>query len=235
MLYNKTSFSTAEAVGDLVDKFVTDRFEWGVITEPYTFKGNRQLPLVVFERVKSKKLLAIAKFIRKRQFPTNCSSRKVLAAQDGMRFWGSMSDQWSVLMAWMVTKKDLPIIAPYFVGWEMAGDSEYCGHIKDHQNKWLCYFLPMTNCSIPLRSKSQEFQHAHEKLYVTRAADPPPPSSVLSLEGMMDTSDDRNDSSNADADADADANEHHGKLRGKIAARDDEPKTFVFEYKVSEL
>jgi hypothetical protein len=40
----------------------------------------------------------------------------------------------------------------------MAGDEEHCKHIAPDENQWLCYFLPMTNCSIPLLSEAAELR-----------------------------------------------------------------------------
>jgi hypothetical protein len=66
--------------------------------------------------------------------------------QDGMRFWGSMANSWNSLLSLMVKSSDFPILAPYFVGWKMAHDDDYC-KLGRHKNQWLCYFLPMTNCT----------------------------------------------------------------------------------------
>jgi hypothetical protein len=53
--------------------------------------GGRGRKKIVFQRVKSKKLQAIAASVQRRQFPVQCSSRKVLAVKDGVRFWGPKS------------------------------------------------------------------------------------------------------------------------------------------------
>jgi hypothetical protein len=109
----------------------------------------------------------------------------------------------------MVMSKDFPIVAPYFVGWEMAGDDDYC-KLARHQNQWLCYFLPMTNCTVALRdhvkatddlSKEEiieEMYREHELAYIIQGKDPSPTlanspllakAGIIGIGGMMDTAD----------------------------------------------
>jgi hypothetical protein len=79
MHFQTTTFSAAESVGELVDIFLLDRFEWQVISEPYGFNASHMKMSITLRKVRDAVLLEMAAFVKKRQFPARCSDRKILA------------------------------------------------------------------------------------------------------------------------------------------------------------
>jgi hypothetical protein len=157
-------------LGKVVDEFLIDRFEWQIIEEPYAFQPHKvteQLQVVV-AKVPNKKLQKFGTLLRKRQFPAQCVGSKIVVMKDGMRFWGSMAKVWGGYMQHLFTSPNQVILAPFFPQWAMGSDTNFCG--EGHVNEWKCYFLPMTNCPLPM--ERQDFWHNAEWAVLVDGVDP---------------------------------------------------------------
>jgi hypothetical protein len=90
MKFETSVFTDAQSIGELVDIFLGDRFEWQVVNEPYQFEGQRMTASITLRKVRDETQLAMAAFIRKRQFPARCSDRKILAMKVVLVLWRTL-------------------------------------------------------------------------------------------------------------------------------------------------
>ena len=145
-------------------------------SEPYEWEHAQKQEeyIVVLTKVPNKRLQRMALEMRKHQFPDKCALVKILAAKDAGRFWGSMANAWHNLLGSALSSVTTHIVAPFFYGeaW-MANDHKFC---KDQQgsNMFLCYFLPMTNCSIPLTHRRKIMTEKTDDAVFIQAVPPKP-------------------------------------------------------------
>jgi hypothetical protein len=156
-------------IGSFIDEFMMDRFEWQIIQEPYSRGDPHTVSLM---KVPNKRLQKVGAVIRRHQFPQVCTSRNLYLMQDAGRFWGSLANLYQDVAWFTVIRPQSPIQMPYFLNWPMAYDKEYC---KDRagKNLWLCYFLPMSNCSVALPTNGKNlFVKNHDQDALVQGQNP---------------------------------------------------------------
>ena len=135
-----------DKVATAVDQFLSPRPWWFVTKEPYKWMHeedkSESLHLVLNRFPKEYEL--IFRRILETQYPTDCD--KAMLRMEVTGGFDSFGNWWS---NYLVAKSFSPwaVFTPYMVGAGVSFlDDKACPHTK---NRYLCAFLPATNCSLP--------------------------------------------------------------------------------------
>jgi hypothetical protein len=146
-----------EETGHAIDTFLAPRFDWQVDSEPYPWQDFDPSATIVLRRNFDPAVQNISRIFASRQFPFTCQQQRMLAISDYGRFAGSFAAslvQDLTLFEWLLGHKGSPILGIYMnEEWLLEPrDSTFCDAPGPSgtgpRNRWLCFFLPLTNCSV---------------------------------------------------------------------------------------
>jgi hypothetical protein len=146
-----------EETGHVIDTFLAPRFDWQVESEPYSWQNFDSSPSIVLRRNLDPAVQNISRALASKQFPLTCQQQRMLVIQDPGRFVGSFAASlvWDFrLFEKLLEQKGHPIVGIYNnQEWVLEPrDNTFCEAPDPSgagpRNRWLCFFLPLTNCSV---------------------------------------------------------------------------------------
>jgi len=183
-----------EETGHVIDTFLAPRFDWEVESEPYPWQDFDLSPSFVLRRNLDAAVQNISRVLASKQFPPTCRQQRMLAISDPARFLGSFAASllWDFNMfETLLEHKGSPILGIYnSEEWVLEPrDRTFCDAPAPSgtgpQNRWLCFFLPLTNCSVegdvlPMAASDQKVG------LLVNAADGLPSTPAITWRDMME-------------------------------------------------
>jgi hypothetical protein len=146
-----------EETGHVIDTFLAPRFDWQIESEPYPWQNFDSSPSIVLRRNLDPAVQNISRALASKQFPLTCQQHRMLVITDPGRFLGSFAASlvWDFrLFENLLGLRGHPIVSIYNnEEWVLEPrDSTFCEAPDPSgtgsRNRWLCFFLPLTNCSV---------------------------------------------------------------------------------------
>jgi hypothetical protein len=146
-----------EVIGDVIDTFLAPRFDWQIESEVYPWQEFDPSPSIVLKRNADPRVQNISRVLASKQFPGSCQNQRMLVINDYGRFIGSFAAQMldgDRVIDLLLGLEGSPILGIYNgENWVMEPqDSTFCEVPSPSgtgpRNRWLCFFLPITNCSV---------------------------------------------------------------------------------------
>jgi hypothetical protein len=137
------SAASLDAAGASLDAFLGPRSDWRVSAEPYAWMKN---PSNTITLERSEVYGEQLRTISANQYPGDCDAADMFVVSDQGRFFGSLVHD-NLLPSMSFAGLGPSIVTPFFnENWYVAkGTGSWC----KEENKWDCYFLPLTNCTVP--------------------------------------------------------------------------------------
>ena len=148
----KKSSMSVDKIGKALDRFLSPRPWWYITKEPFKWDkdyNNSDTYEVILQRFPYKWEMIFIKMLES-QYPINCNDKMLRVEAGGFDSFGNYFGNYENAK----NTYPLAITVPYITGPDISFlDDNACPHIK---NKFLCAFLPITNCTLPGNLNSGE-------------------------------------------------------------------------------